>query len=547
MDQVETLANDQNFFHWDLEFPEIFFERNGRPLGERAGFDAVVGNPPYVRQERFTASKPYLKDRYVSYNSVADLYTYFFERGLELLQMNGRLGFISSGTFARSNSAKPFRAYLPTASQMEEVIDFGENQPFRGAEMVRPTIAVMRKGAGNAHYRSLFIEGKIPPSLDQAMEQQGTDAEQRTLQRPEWTFQAPVTTRLADRIFAGGAPLKEVVGENIYRGVTTGDNDVFVIDEDTKQSLIQQDTSSGALIKPLLAGQDLRPWYYEDMNRHLLFVRRGTDIDRYPAVKDFLAQFRAKLEPKPTDWPTGKKWAGRKAGEYEWFEIQDTVDYFRKFEKPKILFPDIANLPRFSWDDTGVYLNNAAYIIPDVDPSLLALLQSRVIWFAFSQMSQPLRERSGRWQYRFFRQFVYRIPLPELSDTEKRCLKTLAQRATSAAKERYELHQSARSRIKTDLGVPSRRLNQRLGEWWKLDFSGVRAEVKKVFKQDMPVRERDEWAAWLADRQGKHAELTERIRSVEEEINRHVYELFDLSSADVEVIERSTKYLYGEV
>jgi hypothetical protein len=204
-------------------------------------------------------------------------------------------------------------------------------------------------------------------------------------------------------------------------------------------------------------------------------------------------------------------------------------------------------LPRFSWDDTGVYLNNAAYIIPDVDPSLLALLQSRVIWFAFSQMSQPLRERSGRWQYRFFRQFVYRIPLPELSDTEKRCLKTLAQRATSAAKERYELHQSARSRIKTDLGVPSRRLNQRLGEWWKLDFSGVRAEVKKVFKQDMPVRERDEWAAWLADRQGKHAELTERIRSVEEEINRHVYELFDLSSADVEVIERSTKYLYGEV
>lgn len=546
-----TAADDMtsvwHFFHWELEFPELFFDKHGQPLEGQAGFDAIIGNPPYVRQESLAPFKPYFATAYAQvYHGVADLYVYFYQQGLRLLRQSGRMAYISSGTFVRANFATPFRKVLPTIAQIETLIDFGENQPFEGAEMVRPSIVVMCKGQQTGPFRSLFIADKIPASLEQALTDQGIDCEPTILQQSEWVFQPATQTRLAAKILGSGRPLIDVVDGQIYRGIVTGFNEAFFIDQSMFDHIVGDDPKSANVIKHIVRGEDIRPWYQEDEERYLIFTRRGIGIDKFPAIKQYLEKFHEWLEPRPVNW-TGVGWIGRKPGPYQWYEIQDSIDYYEAFEQPKIIAPKISKLPRFSWDSGGKYVNDTGNIISGSTPFLLGILQSRVLWFSISQICTPLRLRAGLWQYNLFIQFISRLPIPDAPAAEREALGTLAMHITELARSRYQLHQRVRRRIQQDLSTSGIALNQKLMRWWELDFPAFRAQVKQLFKQDIPLKNRDEWEDWLTSQREKHAQCTAEIVQRETTLNAHVYALFDLSSAEIELIETSTKYQYGEV
>ena len=548
--QAEAIAAQERFFHWELEFPEIYFDRFGRPLDEDGGFEAVVGNPPYVRQEQLAPYKPYFQAHYQAFNGVADLYLYFYERGLQIARQDARMAYISSGTFARANFAASFRQWLPTVAQMETLIDFGENQPFEGAEMVRPSIVVLRKGAQVDGFRSLFIAEKIPASLDMALLEQGVDCGPAALAQSEWTFQAAGHTRLAQKILHAGRPLSEVVEGRMYRGVLTGLNEAFIIDQATHDRIIATDPTSTVILKPMLRGEDLRPWYQENEGRWLVAIPCGWTrktfgpglaeadawlafVERHPSVASYLHPFAD---------------AGRNRcdkGDY-WWELRP-CDYYDAFEQPKIFWPDIAKLPRWSWDERGKFINNKGYIIPDADPALFAILQSRVLWFATANICQPLRLRAGLWQYQMFTQFISRLPIPGMTDEERAALAHLAHTITEIARTRYALHEQVRHRLVTDFGTPDKPLNQKLTAWWTLDFAGLRRELQKVFKHDIPVKERNDWESWLTDQRAEHQRLTADIIGHETDLNARVYALFDLTDEEIAVVEESTKYPYGEV
>src|SRR5687768_13264170 len=137
---------------------------------------------------------------------------------------------------------------------------------------------------------------------------------------------------------ARGRPLGEVVNGQMYRGVLTGLNEAFIVDQPTRDALVKADPAGRDLLKSMLRGEDLRPWYQEDEGHWLIFTRRGIDIEAYPAVKAYLEQFRPQLEPRPADWDSSQPWPGRKPGSYQWFEIQDSVDYYPAFETSKIMW-----------------------------------------------------------------------------------------------------------------------------------------------------------------------------------------------------------------
>jgi len=131
------------------------------------------------------------------------------------------------------------------------------------------------------------------------------------------------------------------VDGKIYYGIKTGLNEAFVIDEATKNKLIAEDPKSAEVIKPFLAGRDIKRYETPEASRWLIFTRRGIALKDYPAIENYLLQYRERLEPKPKDWTEGK-WKGRKSGSYKWYEIQDAVDYYNEFEKNKVMLPDIS-------------------------------------------------------------------------------------------------------------------------------------------------------------------------------------------------------------
>jgi hypothetical protein len=228
--------------------------------------------------------------------------------------------------------------------------------------------------------------------------------------REAWVLKSDRETRLFAKVMAAGIPLGEYVERRFFRGVTSGLNDAFVIDAATRALLIKKHKRSAELIYPVRGGEEVREYFIETADTFLIFTRRGVNIDEYPAIKAHLENFRADLAPKKSD----KDRRGRKPGAYRWYEIQDDVAYYEVFHKPKLVFPDICKHPRFCYDDTGIYLTNTAYALGTGDKYLLGILNSRLFWFAISNISIPFGVRAGEFRYRLIYQYMEKVPVRKL-------------------------------------------------------------------------------------------------------------------------------------
>jgi hypothetical protein len=369
-----------NPFDWDREFSEIM---------QGGGFDAVIGNPPYVRQESIKEMKEYFSSRYQTYQGTADLYVYFVERGMSLLRDGGYFSYIVANKWMRAAYGKPLRKWLKER-QIEEIIDFGDLPVFEQATTY-PCILRMSKKIQDNTIQVTNVDTLSFHSLDEYILEHGFILDQQGLDESGWALVNEKEKALLDKIRAAGIPLGEYVDGKIFYGIKTGLNKAFVIDEDTKNRLIAEDPKSAELIKPFLAGRDIKR--YQPLDNHgqyLIFTRHGIDIDQYPAIKGHLLQFKQELTPRPDNY-SGTDWKGRKPGKYKWYEIQDTIDYWKEFEKDKIVYPEICHKNEFTFDTDGYYTNNKCFIIPTTDKYLLGVLSSNLFFFLFKKILPQLQ------------------------------------------------------------------------------------------------------------------------------------------------------------
>jgi len=208
------------------------------------------------------------------------------------------------------------------------------------------------------------------------------DVPQVKLTKAGWQLEPPGKRQLLERVISTGTPLRKYLGARVSRGITTGLNEAFVIDSQTRARLIAEDARSAEIIKPFMRGNDVKRWKAQPEDLWLIFTRRPFPIGQYSAIGKYLSSFQVQLMPKPESWDDGRdgKWKGRKAGSYEWFEIQDNIAYWQEFERPKIVSTKVSIEPTFSLDNEAYYLGNTAYFIPAGDDRLylLALLNSSV-------------------------------------------------------------------------------------------------------------------------------------------------------------------------
>ncbi len=168
-------------------------------------------------------------------------------------------------------------------------------------------------------------------------------------------------------------------------------------------------------------------------------------------------------------------------------------------------------------------------------------------WFSVTNIAAPLGERIGLLIYQQKTQYIERLPIPTLTDTQKEHIGTLAQQLTDVAQGRYQVRRRTAQRILHDLGSgPDAKLNQRLEVWWELSFADFHAEVMKVFKRTIPLKDRDDWEELLRERGQQIHALTDEIVQLETRLNEAVYAVFDLNDEEIALIERETKYKYGE-
>lgn len=404
------------------------------------GFDIVIGNPPYVRQEKIKDQKSALEKIYGrkdkkgqplgSYAGTADLFVYFIERGIRLLKPDGIFGYITSNKWYRAKYGENLRHWFNVNAKIGTLIDFGDADVFDA--IAYPTILVAaRRGQPGPfpedRFRALnwqdLGEGATIENFPALVNSAGFDMPQTALEKGGWQIEPTVKRDLLARIRAAGVALTDYVEGRFYRGILTGFNEAFVVNGVKRSELIAADPNSEDIIKPFLRGRDVKRWRAEPQDLWLIFTRRGIDIDSYPAVKRHLEQYREKLEPKPSDWVDGpseaEKWQGRKIGSYKWFELQDNVAYWNEFTEPKIIVPAIEQTVAYAPDSEGFFSNDKTSIIVSSDwRFLIACLNSAVSWWV-AQINYASRQGGF---FEFKPMYVGQFPIPKASDHEKEML-----------------------------------------------------------------------------------------------------------------------------
>ena len=513
-----SLIGDKAFtdhpFDWRAAFADVFTE---------GGFDVVIGNPPYVRMELIKPVKPYLEKQYVVADDRTDLYAYFFERGVGVLKDGGRLGYISSSTFFRTGSGEKLRTFLGDKVGIEAVIDFGDMQIFEGVTTY-PAIITLRKGkpSDGGTLSFLKIDADLPKDLDAAFTTHATAMPRARLGAGSWQFEDDQLARLRNKIISGRKTLGEVYGAPLY-GIKTGLNEAFIVDQATHDRLVKQDKKSAKLLKPFLRGENIKRWRVESEGLFLINIPRGKiDIDDYPAIRDWLLPFKKQLEKRAT--------------KQEWFELQQAqLAYQPSFSMPKIIYGHFAQDRIFAFDIEEYFSNDKSYFIPNATFDLLSFLNSDVAWFFIESISPAVR--GGFHEMRV--QYLEKLPIPNMSSSDKKGLTRLGDRCATSANERFKIQQAARHRI-LDLAPPDRaKLSRKLEDWWTLDFAAFRDEVKRVFRAEIPVKERGEWEAYLTKNAAEVHALDAKIEKAEREIDAIVYRLFDLTTEEITLLEAS--------
>jgi hypothetical protein len=400
MEEVKQI----NPFDWSKEFAMIT---------AAGGFDAVIGNPPYVRQELLKEQKKYFETHYVVYHGIADLYSYFFEKGISLLRPKGLFSFIVANKWMRANYGKPLRKYLLT-KQIEEIIDFGDLPVFKTATTY-PCIVRVSQEQPVREFCASKVEALDFPSLDDYVKEHWHPIDPRSLNEEGWTLGEEGTENLLKKLQNLGQPLGEYVNNAIYRGIITGLNEAFVIDEKIKNKIISGDPKSANLIRPFLVGKDIKRYAPLERGKNLILMPKGWTNsnsgdaknkwkwfkENYPSIADHLEPFAESAEIRCDK------------GDY-WWELR-ACEYYPEFEKVKIFYPDIAPKGYFTLDEIGnYYCANTGYFIVNNQKYLLGILNSRLITFYYSQLAALLR---GGY-LRFFTQDLAKLPIRTINFTD---------------------------------------------------------------------------------------------------------------------------------
>lgn len=415
-----TLFDDEerlriNVFDWKTEFPAAM---------KAGGFDAVIGNPPYVRMEMFKEIKDYLRIKYASHADRADLYVYFIEREHDLLRTGGRFGMIVSNKFLRARYGAPVRKRIAEVATVEEIVDFAGLPVFRAAT-VRTIVLITRKADGDTKSPDTLYSPPLPVetfgqvetravALADAIRPLVYHVPADELRTDGWGLLQPEYSRLLERLSDGSKNLKEFIGRDACMGVKSGLTAAFLIDAETRASIVAANPAAKEIIVPHIQGREIRRYDVQANGEYLIYTHHGVPIETYPAVREYLRPFKDRLEARAT--------------EQEWYELQQPqFAYAELFRRPKIVFPDMATNCRFALDQDGYFGSNTVYFLPSDDRALLALLNSQLSLFYFRQICAAL-EGPGEAYLRFFGQYLKGFPV-RLDDTKRRAaLAELAER-----------------------------------------------------------------------------------------------------------------------
>ncbi|EBF5859437.1 class I SAM-dependent DNA methyltransferase [Campylobacter coli] len=408
-------------FEWRFEFPEILDDD-----GNFKGFDLIIGNPPYIRQEELKELKSHLAKNYKVYKGTSDIYTYFYELGFNVLKdRGGVLSYITSNKYTRAGYGEALREFLLKNVKFLEYTDLNGIKVFDSATVDTSILCFEKSKSKDNKFKYLALSNEILKTCayDIGLYKDFAEFSQNSLSKESFTFSDENTSALKAKIERIGTPLKEWYGLNINYGIKTGYNEAFIITTEKRNEILAnckdeaEKERTAKLIRKMLRGRDIKRYSYEWAGLWVIgtFPSLKLDIEQYPALKQYLSQFLPRIEQ------SGEKGCRKKTSN-KWFETQDNIAYYEEFEKEKIVYPNMNKEFIAFFDNEFFLLNQKCFILSHQSNNkkellyLTALLNSNVNFYYFKQIGAKL----GASGYEMSKIFVEKLPIPKINSKNQK-------------------------------------------------------------------------------------------------------------------------------
>ncbi|EIZ0629184.1 Eco57I restriction-modification methylase domain-containing protein [Campylobacter coli] len=408
-------------FEWRFEFPEILDDD-----GNFKGFDLIIGNPPYIRQEELKELKPHLAKNYKVYKGTSDIYTYFYELGFNVLKdRGGVLSYITSNKYTRAGYGEALREFLLKNVKFLEYTDLNGIKVFDSATVDTSILCFEKSKSKDNKFKYLALSNEILKTCayNIGLYKDFAEFSQNSLSKESFTFSDENTSALKAKIERIGTPLKEWQGLNIYRGILTGYNEAFIITTEKRNEILAnckdeaEKERTAKLIRKMLRGRDIKRYSYEWAGLWVINTHNGyknqngekveaINIENYPSLKKHFDEFYPQLEKRADKGLTP-------------YNLRNCA-YIEEFEKEKIVYSEIVRKPQFYLDvNLNFYAEATSFILTGENLKyLIAFLNNDFVAFIFKTFYAG--GNLGENGFRYKKAFLEKLPIPKINSKNQK-------------------------------------------------------------------------------------------------------------------------------
>ncbi len=492
-------------FNWKTEFPHVFAD---------GGFDVVIGNPPYVRQELVKDYSVYFENTFTSYSGKADLFVYFYEKAYSICKNKGIVSFISSGKFFEASYGKPLIDFLVKNTRLIEVVDFKDLDIFKGVSAYPLILTFKNEVVSNYSFRYEDASRIKIENLSDILEY--FDFKLIDIQdfvKNDYKFIDYRISNLIDKLEKNSAKLAEL---NLLPlvGVKTGYNDGF-LNINSKYS------------KEYIFGRNIKKYSNIQAENKIFFPYVITD-GKYELIDSddeelLLLEERDKLEKRAIIKD------GLISGTKKWFEFQQ-INRMLDFDNEYIIYPNVSLGNNFTISK-GRVVDMTCFIIPSNSKYLLSILNSKLV--AFLMEIYAISRRGGYLEYKV--QYLSKIPIKDISLDLQQPFIEKADQMLLLNKELQEVSQKFIRMLERRFEIDS--IPNRLQEWHTLSYDEFLKELSKK-KIKLSLAQESEWEDFFRTEKEKATAIAEQIATTDREIDQMVYKLYNLTEEEIEIVEK---------
>ncbi|MDI1495780.1 MAG: restriction endonuclease [Cenarchaeum symbiont of Oopsacas minuta] len=519
--EVDNTATKYSFFHWELVFSDIFYDQNGKRK-KNPGFDAIIGNPPYIHIDTLPNIIKQELRKFECYSPKTDVLYYFYNQGINLLKRNGMMSFITSRYFMEATFAKNLRHFILNNTSIKKIIDMSNLNVFKNISIHTAILTLKKEFDINNKIEYVEIHDK-----HDLYKNAKNISLQSNLNSEHWIFGNEKLLNLFNKIDTSDNAVRLEHIADISMVQQCGINDAFIVND----VLINNHSLESNYVRPLVKNGDIHNYYIHNNINHIIYTSDSTSEENSFNILKYLSQFKNQLLDR----------ADARDGKYPWYRFHRPRSKKLFNAEEKLLVPYRAKYNKFGYDDQmrcgsagdvySILIKNTQYDLK----YLLPILNSKLMNFYY-----PFIGRKKGEQYEYFISSLKKIPIYKIDNKGQQSITKISDDILKSYKEYYEINNKFIKMLIENFKIKN---SVQFKGWVDINYEDLLYKIKKSSKKTINFDEQIILNECYNNEKNKLVKLMHCIQDLKNRVDLIVYSLYDITNDEIKLIQKSTSHI----